>query len=462
MKINTIQSEVRVLEGDQHTPISLYLKLKGKKKFLLESSLKHEKTGRYSFIGVDPYYEFLAWGNKIERINLQTKEVEKETGDVMGILNTLVREDLTLPMEIPFTCGGVGYLGYDVVKMFETIGGDEEDELEMPDIHLMFYEKLIVYDHLLQKIYCIAIDRWITGEEVNRKKLLDDLEQEITKGIVEFEEDFTLSHFQSRTAKSSFEQKVKEAKEYINEGEIFQVVLSQRLHADFTGQPFQYYRKLRRSNPSPYMFFLDFENYIVLGTSPESLIKVTDRTVTTNPIAGTRRRGHSDEEDKKLEEEMLLDEKEVAEHQMLVDLGRNDLGRVCKPGSIKLSKYMMVERYKYVMHIVSEVTGTLKGHETSLSALKACLPAGTVSGAPKIRAMQIISELENLKRGVYSGAVGYISANGNLDFALAIRTMILKDTKAYVQAGAGVVYDSIPAGEYEETLNKAKALLEVK
>jgi anthranilate synthase component I len=461
MKTNMIQSEVRVIEGDQHTPISLYLKLKGKKKFLLESSLKHEKKGRYSFIGVDPYYEFLARGNKIERMNLRTNEVKEETGDVMGFLNSFVMDDLNLPMDLPFTCGGVGYLGYDIVKMFETIGESEEDELEMPDIHLMFYEKLIVYDHLLQKIYCIAIDRWITGEEVNRKKVLDDLEREITKGVAELEEDFTLSHFQSKTVQTAFEQKVMQAKEYIKEGEIFQVVLSQRLYADFNGNPFQYYRKLRRSNPSPYMFFLDFKDYIVLGTSPESLIKVTDRTVITNPIAGTRRRGHSDEEDKRLEEEMLRDEKEVAEHQMLVDLGRNDLGRVCKPGSIVLSKYMMVERYKYVMHIVSEVTGTLNDHESPLSALKACLPAGTVSGAPKIRAMQIISELEDLKRGVYSGAVGYISANGNLDFALAIRTMVLKDQKAYVQAGAGVVYDSIPNCEYEETLNKAKALLEV-
>ncbi|MCP3738952.1 anthranilate synthase component I [Rossellomorea sp. BNER] len=461
MKTNMIQSEVRVIEGDQHTPISLYLKLKGKKKFLLESSLKHEKKGRYSFIGVDPYYEFLARGNKIERMNLRTNEVKEETGDVMEFLNSFVMDDLNLPMDLPFTCGGVGYLGYDIVKMFETIGESEEDELEMPDIHLMFYEKLIVYDHLLQKIYCIAIDRWITGEEVNRKKVLDDLEREITKGVAELEEDFTLSHFQSKTVQTAFEQKVMQAKEYIKEGEIFQVVLSQRLYADFNGNPFQYYRKLRRSNPSPYMFFLDFKDYIVLGTSPESLIKVMDRTVITNPIAGTRRRGHSDEEDKRLEEEMLRDEKEVAEHQMLVDLGRNDLGRVCKPGSIVLSKYMMIERYKYVMHIVSEVTGTLNDHESPLSALKACLPAGTVSGAPKIRAMQIISELEDLKRGVYSGAVGYISANGNLDFALAIRTMVLKDQKAYVQAGAGVVYDSIPNCEYEETLNKAKALLEV-
>jgi anthranilate synthase component I len=267
--------------------------------------------------------------------------------------------------------------------------------------------------------------------------------------------------FEAQTSEQEFIEKVKSAKEYIRNGDIFQVVLSQRLNASFTGDSFSFYRKLRQTNPSPYMFFIDFEEYVVLGASPESLVKVQGRRITTNPIAGTRKRGATEDEDFQLENELASDEKEIAEHRMLVDLGRNDLGKVCETGSIKLTKYMLVERYKYVMHLVSEVKGLLKEEITPLEALVSCLPAGTVSGAPKIRAMQIINELEVKKRGVYSGAIGYIGVNGNLDFALAIRTLVLKDKTAYVQAGAGIVYDSDPTSEYEETMNKAKSLLEV-
>lgn len=254
---------------------------------------------------------------------------------------------------------------------------------------------------------------------------------------------------------------VEKAKAHIERGDIFQVVLSQRFKAEFCGNPFSLYRKLRTSNPSPYMFYLEFDDYTILGTSPESLVKVQDRKVTTNPIAGTKPRAKTKEEDLEIEQQLLHDEKEIAEHRMLVDLGRNDIGRVSKIGTVNVSKYMSIERYKYVMHIVSEVTGELKDEVHVLDVLTSCLPAGTVSGAPKIRAMQIINDLEQFKRGVYAGAIGYISVNGNMDLALAIRTMIVKDRNAYVQAGAGIVYDSIPESEYLETLNKAKALLEV-
>ncbi len=255
---------------------------------------------------------------------------------------------------------------------------------------------------------------------------------------------------------------VETAKEHIRKGDIFQVVLSQTFEANFDGNPFGLYRKLRSNNPSPYMFYVEFGDYTILGTSPESLVKVQNGIVTTNPIAGTKPRGKTPEEDAAIAESLLADEKEIAEHKMLVDLGRNDVGRVAKIGSVRVTKYMNIERYKYVMHIVSEVIGDLRDDAHVIDVLASSLPAGTVSGAPKIRAMQIINALEQKKRGVYSGAIGYISTTGNMDLALAIRTMIVKDGKAYVQAGAGIVYDSIPESEYEETLNKARALLEVR
>ncbi|MGP4071621.1 anthranilate synthase component I [Piscibacillus sp. B03] len=438
-----IQMSYRVIEGDTLTPISIFLKLNGQKKFLLESSLKHEKTGRYSIVGSDPFYE----------INDEQLSID----DIESYLMT----ELELPIDIPFPAGGVGYVAYDAVRQFESIGGPLQDPLNMPDIHLMFYEKVVVYDHLFQKIYLVAMDRWITGEDLDLTKTLDELEQQVTQGDEQDLEKFHLSPFQSNIDQAQYEKTVSQIKERILEGDIFQAVLSQRLSANYRGDPFSFYRKLRKTNPSPYMFYVDFEDYVVLGASPESLIKVQGRSVTTNPIAGTRKRGATANEDHELEKELLNDEKEIAEHNMLVDLGRNDLGRICQPGTIELTKYMVIERYRYVMHIVSEVSGQLASDQTSLQALKACLPAGTVSGAPKIKAMQILNQLENVKRGVYSGAVGYISVNGNLDFALAIRTMVIKDKQAHVQAGAGVVHDSIPSNEFEETLNKARALLEV-
>ena len=269
-----------------------------------------------------------------------------------------------------------------------------------------------------------------------------------------------LSPFETCISKEQFIEKVNKAKQYILEGDIFQVVPSQRMTADMEGSPFSYYRKLRIKNQSPYMYFIDFDDYAVLGSSPESLIKAINGKVITNPIAGTRPRGATNEEDTNLENDLLKDEKELAEHKMLVDLARNDVGKVSTFGSISVDKYIKVEKYKHVMHLVSEVSGNLRNNYTSVDALISCLPAGTVSGAPKIRAMQIINELEGTKRGIYSGAVGYFSKNGNMDFALAIRTMVIKDKKAYIQAGAGIVHDSVPEKEYEETIHKLKLFLE--
>lgn len=453
---------VKELNGDIFTPISLFQSLKGKKKFLLESSLKHEQSGRYSFVGSDPFLECKAYGNTVQLKKPSASEVDEIEGNPIEIIQNLIPSQKLKDAPFPFTGGGIGYLGYDVIRLYEDIGVTPQDELEMPDIHLMFYEKVIVFDHLEHKVFIVVMNEWTEDQTGDLNKKVKEVEAELNNVYLKtHKKKLDRLSFHAQTSKGEFMEKVEKAKKSIGEGEIFQVVLSQRLQASFSGDPFSFYRSLRKSNPSPYMFFIDFEDYVVLGASPESLLKVQGREITTNPIAGTRRRGETHDVDRELEKELLTDEKEIAEHRMLVDLGRNDLGRVCEIGSIYLSKYLTIERYKYVMHIVSEVKGELKEKVTPLEALTSCLPAGTVSGAPKIRAMQIINELETTKRGVYSGAVGYIGVNGNLDFALAIRTMVLKDKTAYVQAGAGIVYDSDPASEYEETMNKAKSLLEV-
>ncbi len=462
MKQQELKYVVKELNGDVYTPISLFQSMKGKKKFLLESSLKHEQSGRYSFVGSDPFMECKAYGSTVQIKKTASDQIEERVGEPIEIIQNLIPHQQLKDVPLPFTGGGVGYLGYDVIRQYEEIGIIPDDELEMPDIHLLFYEKVIVFDHLEHKVFIVVMNEWTEGESENLQDKVKGIEAELTNVYLDtHKEKLDRLSFHAQTSKVEFMEKVARAKESIKEGEIFQVVLSQRLQASFAGDPFSFYRSLRKSNPSPYMFFIDFEEYVVLGASPESLLKVQGNQITTNPIAGTRRRGKTADEDMKLEYELLSDEKEIAEHRMLVDLGRNDLGRICTIGSIYLTKYLTIERYKYVMHIVSEVKGELKEDVTPLKALTSCLPAGTVSGAPKIRAMQIINELETTKRGVYSGAVGYIGVNGNLDFALAIRTMVLKDGVANVQAGAGIVYDSDPQSEYEETLNKAKSLLEV-
>ncbi|MGG1631472.1 anthranilate synthase component I [Rossellomorea sp. NRS-1567] len=462
MKHQALDYVVKELNGDIFTPISLFQSLKGKKKFLLESSLKHEQSGRYSFVGSDPFLECKAYGNAVQLKKSSVNEIDEIEGNPIEIIQNLIPTHNLKDAPFPFTGGGIGYLGYDVIRHYEDIGITPQDELEMPDIHLMFYEKVIVFDHLEHKVFIVVMNEWTEDQIGDLDKKVKEVEAELNNVYLEtHKKKLDRLSFHAQTSKDEFMEKVERAKRSIGEGEIFQVVLSQRLKASFSGDPFSFYRSLRKSNPSPYMFFIDFEDYVVMGASPESLLKVQGREITTNPIAGTRRRGETHDLDRELEKELLTDEKEIAEHRMLVDLGRNDLGRVCEIGSIYLSKYLTIERYKYVMHIVSEVKGELKEEVTPLKALSNCLPAGTVSGAPKIRAMQIINELETTKRGVYSGAVGYIGVNGNLDFALAIRTMVLKDKTAYVQAGAGIVYDSDPASEYEETMNKAKSLLEV-
>jgi anthranilate synthase component I len=448
---------IEEIEGDTLTPISVFQRISGKKKFLLESSHKHNDSGRFSFIGCDPIFELL--NEKGETFLTRKGVKERLPGPFSEALKEMLPKVAHL-LDIPFIGGGVGFVSYDFIREFEEIGPLKEDPLNMPEAHLMFFNEVIVFDHFKQKINLIGIPFPGYSYDELLKKIKtrkEELDSAVKKQRVNR---FSLSDFKSSINREEFKKSVRVAKSLIEEGEIFQVVLSRRLSADAKGDPFSFYRKLRVDNPSPYMYFIDFEGYVVAGTSPESLVKYRDGTMITNPIAGTRPRGKTAEEDIKLELELAQDEKELAEHKMLVDLSRNDLGRICEIGTVKVNKFLAVERYQFVMHLVSEVSGRLLAHSHPIDGLAACLPAGTVSGAPKIRAMQIINELETEKRGVYSGAVGYFSACGSMDFALAIRTLVVKDGKGYLQAGAGIVYDSDPAKEFDETNHKLRALME--
>lgn len=450
--------KTRELESDTYTPIAVFERLVGEKKFLLESSSGYGEKGRYSFIGVNPFKEIIGTARQVSiRGKSKTRTVTEKPINVLK--EHIPYSAFDLPF--PFYGGAVGYIGYDTIREYEEVGERLKDEIHMPDVHLMFYQDVVVFDHEKQTAILVVFDGEDGRSEANMIARLDEMEQELHNSKEKATEGIHPLTFSAAIDKEKFMEMVQTAKQHIIDGDVFQVVLSQRMEAAFEGNSFSFYRKLRVANPSPYMFYVDFAEYVVLGASPESLIKVTGEEVITNPIAGTRPRGESSKEDEALAKELLADEKERAEHKMLVDLSRNDLGRVCEIGSISIRKYMEIERYQHVMHIVSEVGGKLAKGMTGLDVLSATLPAGTVSGAPKIRAMQIINEQEERLRGVYAGSVGYININGDIDLALAIRTMVVKDKKAYVQAGAGIVYDSDPASEYQETLNKAKSLLEV-
>ncbi|RCW77555.1 anthranilate synthase component I [Saliterribacillus persicus] len=455
-----VQYKSTTLNGDTITPIAVFNRVEGKKKFLLESSTGHGDKGRFSFIGVNPYKELIGEDGETKVIDHTNQTETKYEEKPLEVLKDHI-PNKKLPLPYVFYGGAIGYIGYDVIRQYEFIGPDLDDEIEMPDVHMMFYQDVIVFDHLQQTITIMTINLDGSRNEEMLEKNLTVMQEQIWTPEVSMPNSPLKVSFKTSIEKEDYIRMVEVAKQHIIDGDIFQVVLSQRMKASFDADPFTFYRKLRVSNPSPYMYFIDFDDYIVLGASPESLIKTTGKHVVTNPIAGTRPRGKTQAEDQKFASDLLADEKELAEHKMLVDLSRNDLGRVSEIGSISIPKYMTIERYQHVMHIVSEVHGMLTSRYSGLDALISALPAGTVSGAPKIRAMQIINELEDKKRGVYAGAVGYINMNGDLDLALAIRTMVIKGSNAYVQAGAGVVYDSDPVSEYEETLNKAKSLLEV-
>ncbi len=462
----------REVRADLHTPVSIFSRFaKEKGNFLLESVEKGENVGRYSLLGRHPFLELKAYGNRI--LTIQKGECIEQNGCPLELIAKKLTEYKAAKIKgLPPFCGGaVGYFGYDTVRYIEKLPEQTTDVLGLPDIHLLFFKETIVYDHVKNSILFITNVKVDENAAEAYEEGLQELEaimaEFLANTVVDEPEQFHDEAAQNTTELTSnmeekdYCEKVCRAKQYIKDGDVFQVVLSQRLEAATDSNPFEVYRRLRYINPSPYMFYIDFGDYQVVGSSPEMLVRSMDGYVETNPIAGTRPRGNSIEEDQALAKDLIEDPKEIAEHMMLLDLGRNDIGRVAEFGSVQVPDYLQIEKYSHVMHIVSRVKGKLKADATSFDALAACFPAGTVSGAPKVRAMEIIEELEQDKRGVYGGAVGHMSFTGEMDLCIAIRTIVFKEGIAHIQAGAGIVADSIPENEYQETLRKATALLKV-
>jgi len=486
---------------DMETPVSAYCKTaRGPYSFLLESVAGGERIARYSFIGIDPYMVMTHHGDKVTLRSIQG--AEEGAGKLTPLRQGLVGASACLrPVSLPpsscydpleviqaelgqyrliapegvshdelprFHGGAVGYLAYESVARFERLPVPEKNELGLPLAVFCFTETVLVFDHLKHRVRVVThlhLDAPDLEAEYQRGlAIIDDVQQRLQQPVRLPEEpppihDADALQVVSNRTRSEFEGMVRRSIEYIRAGDIFQVVPSQRLSRHVNAAPFTVYRALRAINPSPYMFYLDLHDFHIIGASPELLVRVEDGEVTIHPIAGTRARGADRQSDLQLEEELKNDPKERAEHVMLVDLARNDVGRVSTPGSVQVSQFMEVERYSHVMHLVSNVTGQLRSDVTPYDALRSGFPAGTVSGAPKIRAMEIISELEEEQRGVYAGAVGYFSHSGNLDTAIALRTMVIKNGRAYIQAGSGIVADSDPGEEYQESMNKARALL---
>ncbi len=420
--------------------------------FLYESLEQKGERGRYSFIGAKPFMTIRAKGNEILITEPagQTRLKDNPFMFLRKILNTAKR----FPHRHFFTGGGVGYVAYDAIRYFEKIPDNSPDELNIPDLYFIFPEELIVFDHKDKYAWIIGYNNSIKRVDYICSLLLNSECKNQTKIYRE-----KCPKISSNFNRQSFYAAVRKAKEYILAGDIFQVVLSQRFKITINKPAFNIYQALRITNPSPYMYYLNLEDIKILGSSPEILVKLKGNSALSRPLAGTRKRGRGPQEDKMFERELLNDEKERAEHIMLVDLARNDLGRVCMPGSVRTTELMKIERYSRVMHIVSNIKGRLRDNFDAIDLFFATFPAGTVSGAPKIRAMEVIDELEPVKRGLYAGAIGYFDFSGNMDFCIAIRIILIKDSIAYLQAGAGIVADSIPENEYNETLNKMKALL---
>jgi len=461
----------RQLVGDTLTPVSAYCKIQwGSSAFLFESVVGGERVGRYSFLGSDPFLQIEAYGRRVVITEGETRR-EFEADDPLKELETLLARYRSVHLPgLPRFCGGaVGYAGYDTVRYTEHLPNPPEDDRQLPDLLFSFYDRMVVFDHINKTVLVVTQAR-IEGDDLKAAydaacARVDDLCRQLQRGSADLQMtdlvatgDPTLS-WKSNFTQAEFEAAVEKCKEYIRAGDIFQVVISQRLQLETSSRPLDIYRALRVVNPSPFMFLLKTPVVNLIGSSPEIMVRVEDGHTTIRPLAGTRSRGQTDEEDEQLAAELLADPKERAEHIMLVDLARNDIGRVAKFGSVRLSDVMQVERYSHVMHITSNVTGDLAPGKTALDALRAGLPAGTVSGAPKVRAMEIIDEIERHRRGPYAGAVGYIDFTGNMDTCIALRTLVMQGQTAYVQAGAGIVADSVPAAEYQETLNKAKGLL---
>ena len=472
-KFNTYKAEgfnfiplVKSFDVGHETPLSIYQKLANLPfSYLLESVEGGERFGRYSIIGLPSKKRIVIRDDVIEVID-QNQVIEKETtqNPLNFIQNYLSQFKVPHDLELPRFAGGLaGYFGYETIQYIEARLKHKKtkDAIGVPDILLMLSDELIVVDNVAKKIFIVSYaDPSIKDAYALSVARLDKLYDQLHQSMkIEPLQTLNLTEAKSEFGEEAFKKAVEKAKSYIFEGDIMQVVLSQRMSQKFEAPPLALYESLRTLNPSPYMFYYHMDDHHVVGASPEILVRLEDETVTVRPIAGTRPRGKSEEEDKKLEKELLADPKECAEHVQLMDLGRNDIGRVSQSGSVKVTDNMTIERYSHVMHIVSNVEGTLKPNMHAMDVLKATFPAGTVSGAPKVRAMEIIHELEPSKRGIYAGAVGYLGFDGDMDVAIAIRTGVIKNKMLYVQAGAGIVADSIPHNEWVETQNKAKAVL---
>jgi len=469
----------REILADLETPLSAFMKLRPHREnfgeeedyaYLLESVEKGERLGRYSFLGINPFMVFKSEGRKAHLFSPTGRcEIFNNLSDPLGILKQIMQrfKVVNLPYLPIFFGGAVGYVGYDVVKFWEEIPSLGKKDLNFPDLFFVLTKDVVIFDHLDHRIKIISF-AFLDGDSPKKvyrrtKERIDQIVERLRSrlhyppgGLTRIPEE---KEVRSNFAPEDFMRAVDKAKEYIRAGDIFQVVLSQRFERKIYSSPFDIYRVLRSLNPSPYMYFLKFGDFFVVGSSPEILVRKEGREVTLRPIAGTRPRGGCEEDDARLADELFKNEKEKAEHIMLVDLGRNDLGRVCDYGTVKVKELFSIEKYSHVMHLVSEVRGNLHNGFDQFDLLKACFPAGTVSGAPKVRAMQIIEELEPSLRGPYAGALGYFSFSGNMDTCITIRTMLIKGDKAYIQAGAGIVVDSVPENEFKETVNKAKALI---
>jgi anthranilate synthase component 1 len=463
----------RRLLGDTLTPVSGFHKIdSGACACLFESVIGGEKVGRYSFLAADPFLQLEARGHEVTVISESGRQTFT-SADPLEELKQRVEaiRSATLAELPPFTSGAVGYAGYDVIRYSENLPNAPNNDRDLPDLAFAFYDHMVVFDHVNKTNVVIAMARLdkfgkdLKAAYADAQRRVDQLVEQLERpGATLPPADITTGGtpsiaYRANFTQQAFEQAVEKCVEYIRAGDIFQVVISQRLELDIRSEPFEIYRTLRVVNPSPFMFYLRTPSVTLVGSSPEIMVRVVEGRVTVRPLAGTRRRGATEEEDRRLAEELLADPKERAEHVMLVDLGRNDVGRVAQYRSIELTDVMTIERYSHVMHITSNVSGQLAAGRDAFDALRACVPAGTVSGAPKVRAMEIIDEIEPHRRGPYAGAVGYVDFNGNMDTCIALRTLVVQGKKAYVQAGAGIVADSQPAEEYQETLNKARGLL---
>lgn len=446
----------KILTADTLTPILAYMRVQGEHKVILESIPREKENARFSIVAYNPVFEIKYEDGKL------TENGKEVAGNPLDYLNQVTVKGKS-SANLPFGGGAIGFVGYDMIGLYENIGDIPEDTIGTPDMHFFVYESYLIFDHKTEKVYVVEDNIYSHRDNDMVRQALGKVVKDLqTQAPNEFSpQELQPLQFKHHIEKEAFVQMVDRAKALIRRGDMFQCVLSQRFSSEFSGDPLDYYRNLRVTNPSNYLYFYDFGDYQIIGASPESLVSVKNGEVTTNPIAGTRPRGANDAEDAALAKDLQADIKETAEHRMLVDLGRNDIGRISQNGTVKVTKYMEVEYFRYVMHLTSVVKGQLLPDVQSIDALKTTLPAGTVSGAPKIRAMKRIYEMETEKRGVYAGAIGYLSATGDMDFAIAIRTMILKNQKAYVQAGAGIVYDSVAENEFYETINKAKAMTRI-